>query len=220
MKIYKKIILINMDLKNIFLTTFIPEFPKIYNYNNNVFKRYLDVIYNETQGVVIVPINTPGRVKAATGEFVTTITDNLIVKKQWTNLYSNVNTVDQDYYNTYISGDASVRDASTIGTLENSTYKYVDVLKPYYKISNTIKYAFKSNLLGQEIQLILDTSTGSTNDYEILLDPSTNSGTISTLTTPHSDPNITWIKLIAINYDSSWGTKWIVKQYGGPLTIS
>lgn len=209
-----------MDLKNVYLSTLIPEFPYIYNYNNREFKRYLDVIYNETTGVVIVPVNTPGRVKGATGEFVTTITDNLIVKKQWTNLYENTNTADSDFYYAYIGGDASTRDPSTMGTLENPLYKYVDVLKPYYKIGNadTAAYAFKATTLGQEFQLIFDTSTTTVNNYAVLMDPSI-SGSYTLISVAAADAATTWIKLIAVEYDASWGTTWAIKQYGGTYTI-
>ena len=192
------------DLKNVFLTTLIPEFPGIYSYNNQVFKRKLDVIYDEARGVIIVPVNTPGRVKAATGEFVTCITDTLIVKKQWTNLYENTTTIDQDYYNTYIGVDASTRDAST---WENGSYKYVDVQKSYYKIGNSINYAFACNQLGQEISLIFDPSTTS-NTYDILVDPV--AGTYFSL--PWANRKLGFAKLIVVAYDPSVGTTWKVKE--------
>ena len=208
-----------MDLKNVYLTTLIPEFPRIYSYNNTSFKRYLDVIYNESQGVVVVPVNTTGRVKASIGEFVTTITDNLIVKKQWTNLYENTNTVDQDYYNTYIGGDVVTRGAvNDASVFENISYDYVDVLKTYYKIGNDVDYAFKCDQMGREIQILFDTSVSPTEAYIILLNPSTN-GTTQSLMVSHDDVTKVWLKLIAVNYDASWGTTWAIKEFGGNITI-
>lgn len=207
-----------MDLRNVYLTTLIPEFPRIYNYNNQAFKSYLDVIYNASTGVVVVPVNTTGRVKAATGEFVNMVVDNLTVKSQWTNMYENYTTVDQDYYYAYIGNDASTRDASTAGTLENSGFKYVDVLKPYYKITNDISTAFKATQLGQEIQLLFDLSSGSITPFNVLLNPSI-AGTFKTLSITYNDASAAWVNLIAVNYDASWGTTWTVKQYGGTLTI-
>ena len=207
-----------MNLKDVFLTTLIPEFPRIYSYNNQVFKRYLDVIYSETQGVVIVPVNTTGRVKASTGEFVTTITDNLIVKKQWTNMYSNTNTADSDYYYAYIGGDAPTRDASTMGTLEKTAFKYVDVLKTYYKITNDISTAFASSTLGQEIQLLFDPSTATSAPFHVLLNPSIG-GSYKMLSVTKADSSLAWVKLLAVNYDASWGTTWTIKQFGGTIHV-
>ena len=197
------------EIKPIYLTTLIPEFPNIYSYNNQVFKRKLDVIYNENTGVVVVPVNTTGRIKGSTGEFVTCITDNLVVKKQWTNLYQNTTTVDQDYYNTYIGGDVSTRDASS---WENPSYKYVDVVSPYYKIRNDISYAFRTSRLGQEFQIIFDLSTNS-GDYSILYNLS------GVINVTYSDAHYAWIKLIAVAYDASMGTTWAIKQSGGNISI-
>jgi len=208
-----------MDLKNITLNTLIPEFPRIYNYNNLEFKRYLDVIYSETSGVVIVPVNTTGRVKAATGEFVNVIVDNLTIKKHWTNWYENTTTVDTDFYYAYDGSAVTTRDASVIGSLENSLFKYIDVISPYYKISNDVSTAFKASTLGQEFQLLFDISTN-TASYNVLLDPSIG-GTFKTLKVTYADASNggTWIKLIAVEYDASWGTTWAVKQYGGTFSI-
>jgi len=198
-----------MDLKNLYLTTLIPEFPYIYDYNNKVFKRYLDVIYDETGRVVIAPVNTPGRVKAGTGEFVNLIADNLTVKKQWTNLYENVNTIDQDYYNTFIGPDASTRDASIVGTLENAQFRYVDVLKPYYKLDNSFGYAFKSTKMGQEFQVIFDPSNSNPSyAYQILINPLLG----YYYSTAVADQNLGWAKFIAVAYDASYGTTWKVKE--------
>ena len=151
------------------LNTFIAETPRILNNNYTTFKRYLDIIYNETSGVVVVPINTTGRVKGASGEFVNLTVDNLTVKKQYTNLLSNSTTADLDYYNMYIAADASYRDSST-SLWESASFKYIDVISPYYKIKNDVSIAFKTNNLGQIVQLLLDASTAS--PFNIQLDPS------------------------------------------------
>lgn len=204
-----------MNYSTIYLNTLIPELPLILNNNNAAMQRYLDVFYDETQGVIIAPVYTSGRVKGATGEFVTTITDNLIVKNQWTNLYENTTTIDQDFYNTYIGNDVSTRDASTF---ENSDFVYVDVNSPYYKIANDVSTAFISNQLGQEFQILFDISTAFLGNFNILLDPSKN-GTYETLKVSLADASAAWIKLIAIEYDASWGTTWTIKQYGGSYSI-
>ena len=147
-----------MDLRNIYLSTLIAEWPRIYNYNNQVIKNYLDVIYDEASGIVVVPVNTSGKIKGATGEFVTLIADNLIVRNQYTNLYNNITTADYQYYTTYIGADASYRDAS-ITSGENNSFKYIDVNMPYYKINNTVDYAFKTSTLSQVVEVIFDVST-------------------------------------------------------------
>lgn len=208
-----------MDSKNLYLNTLIAQFPYIYSYNNTVLKRYLDLFYDETGKLIIAPVNTTGRVKGATGEFVNVIVDNLTVKKQWTNLYSNTTTIDQDYYNTYIGPDASTRDASTMGTLENAEFKYVDVTNSYYKIRNDISTAFKSTQLGQEIQVIFDMSTGKTTPFNILFNPSIG-GSYTSVHVAYDKAPLAWVKLIAVKYDASYGTTWALKQSGGTITIS
>lgn len=195
-----------MDTKNLYLKTLIAQFPYIYSYNNQALKRYLDVIYDETGRVVIAPVNTPGRVKAATGEFVNLITDNLTVKKQWTNWYENTTTVDQDYYNTWIGPDTSTRDAST---WEYGSYRYVDVMKPYYKLDNSFGYAFSCSVMGQEFQVIFDPSASHPSDgYSILIDPIGGYYYYTTL----ADKKLGWAKFIAVAWDPSYGTTWKVKE--------
>jgi hypothetical protein len=205
-----------MDSKNLYLKTLIAEFPYIYSYNNQALKRYLDLFYNEAGQLIIAPVNTPGRVKAATGEFVNLITDNLTVKKQWTNWYENTTTVDQDYYNTLIGPDTSTRDAST---WEVGTYRYVDVMKPYYKIDNSFGYAFSCPAMGQEFQVIFDTDNSHPTDvYNILIDPI--GGYYYTATV--ADKELAWARFIAVAWDPSYGTTWKVKEsaYGDIFQIS
>ncbi len=92
-----------MDLKNVYLTTLIAEWPRIYNYNNQVIKNYLDVIYDESQGLVIVPVNTTGKVKGATGEFVNLIADDIVVRKNIVRLHEDTST----YTVTFLTQDGS-----------------------------------------------------------------------------------------------------------------
>jgi len=211
----KKIYKINknsiiMNLGNVYLTTLIPEFPRIYNYNNNVFKNYLDVIYNESTGVVIVPVNTTGRVKGATGEFVNLVVDNLTVRSQYTNLYENSTTADFDYYSTYIAIDASYRDASTTAG-EDANFKYIDAVAPYYKLnnSNTDGYAFKTNTASQIVELLFDISTGDA--FLIKLNDS------STLSITAAAAASAFVQLICVGLPgvSSSDNIWVIKQYGG-----
>jgi hypothetical protein len=202
------------------LNTFIPEMPQIIDNNFASFKRYLDVIYNESTGVVVVPINTTGRVKAATGEFVNVIVDNLTVKKQYANLLSNNTTADADYYNTYWGPDASYRinsstawDSLTSNVWDSSCFRYVDVISPYYKICNDASYAFNTETLGQVIELLFDVST--TTNFNIRLDGSTHGNKV---TITAADASNAWMQLICIDDDPSSGNTWIVKQYSGSIT--
>jgi len=206
-----------MNLKKISLTTLMPEFPAIYEYNNNIIENYLDVIYNEETGVVIVPVNTSGRIKGATGEFVTTITDNLIVKSQYTNLYDNITTADYSWYTAYIGADTVLRDPST---WENAYFKYIDVNKPYYKVNNNDpilngNIALKSETVSQIVELIFN-GTSPTNPFIILLDP--NSGL--TYDIAAVDSSYQWLSLICIGYNASIGSTWTPYHYGRDSSVS
>jgi len=206
-----------MNWKKIELKTPGPELPKIFNNNFIATKQYLDIFYDGSLGILIVPLETTGRVKSARGEFVTAIVDNLIVKKQFTNLLVNVTTADSDYYNTYIGVVENYRVADP-SSFENQAFKYIDVNKPYYKIANDVSIAFLSNNLGQQIQLLFDTSTAS-DSFNILMDPSIN-GSYTTISIAAADASITWMTLIATEFDASWGTTWTIKQYGGNYNIN
>lgn len=212
-----------MDWIKTYLNTFITEIPRILENNFTSIKNYFSVFYNGDKGILIKPLETTGRVKGANGEFVTAIIDNLTVRKQFTNLYENYNTADLDFVTAYNGPDASSRiatsEASTnwIWPYEPSTYSWVDVLKPYYKISNDVSVAFQSNNISQEFQLMFDTSTALTSPYTILLESSI--GGQVNLNVNFSDAPTTWIKLVAVAYDSSFGPKWAVKQHGGNYSI-
>jgi len=218
-----------MDWTPLSLKTLITQIPKVVNDNFTATERYLDVFYDENRQVIIKPVNTTGRVKGATGQFVNTITDNLTVKNQFTNLYENYTTVDSDFV-TYFTGStvttrlatsdpssASYVDSSTlVWPFEPSTYSWVDVQTPYIKISNDVSYGFQNDNLGQEFRLLFDGSGAS--PFTILLESSTG-GEIN-LSVTAADASATWIKLITTAYDVSNGPTWTVKEYGGTYTIS
>ena len=181
-------------------------------------QRYVDVIYDASRGTVIVPIQTTGNVNAATGTFVTGVFDTLVVRNQFTNLYENTTTIDADYYNAYIGEDVSTRDPST---WDNADFRYVDVNQPYYKIVNDVSIAFTTPQLGQEFQILFDVSTTIPDSpFTVMLDPSTDAGSVEIMTVTSADSSTAWIKLLAVEYDASWGTTWTVKQYGGSYTLS
>lgn len=231
-----------MDWSQIYLDTFIPELPKFWNGNFSSFKRYLDVFYDENREIIIKPLETTGRVKGARGEFITCVVDNLVVRNQFTNLYQNTTTADLDFVNSYLGVDVSTRLATsdpsslirwrpsdgsilvdpstTLWPLEPSAFSWVDVQTPYIKISNDASYGFQNNNISQEFQVIFDLDVLTSDDYTILLQ-STSEGPVKTLrvTLPEASAG-TWIKLINIAYDASWGPTWIVKQSGGTYTIS
>jgi len=72
--------------EQIYQNTFIPELPKIWNRNFQTFQNYMNVFYDASRGIIIKPVVTTGKVKAATGEFVTLITDNLIIRNSSTGI--------------------------------------------------------------------------------------------------------------------------------------
>ena len=209
-----------MDWSQIYLDTFIPELPKYWNQNFLAFQRYLNVFYDASRGILLKPIETTGRVKGARGEFVTAVVDNLVVKNQWTNLYENYTTADSEYVSIYNGLDVSTRVStdSSVWPYEPSTYSWVNVNQPYYKINNDSSLAFQNNNLGQEFQIIFDTSSATSGPYTILIDSS--EGGVSNLSVTYANAPKTWIKLITIAYDASWGATWAVKQYGGDYTIA
>lgn len=197
-----------MNLKNIYLTTTWPQVPQILNDNNAEMQRALDVIYDETNGVIVVPVNTVGRVKAASGEFSTIVVDNLVVKNQYTNLYENTTTIDQDWYNTWAGPDisTSTRNASIGSAQEDGRFQYIDVNQPYYKVFYDVSLAFKCTNLGQVVGFIFDTSTART--IRFLLDPSTSnyiSGQREVKFSANATNIISSFKLICISIDSSSG---------------
>jgi len=231
-----------MDWSQIYLDTFIPELPKYWNGNFQSFKRYLDVFFDENREILIKPIETTGRVKGARGEFVTAVVDNLIVRNQFTNLYQNTTTADLDFVNAYngneiaarlatsdpsslsrwnpLDGSVFVDPSTTLWPLEPSAFSWVDVQTPYIKISNDASYGFQNNNISQEFQIIFDLDVLTTNPYTILLQ-STSEGPVKTLTVNHLDASTgTWIKLISVAFDASYGPTWVVKQSGGTYNIS
>ena len=219
-----------MDWSQIYQETYIPELPKFWNANFASVKRYMDVFYDASRGILIKPLETTGRVKGATGEFVTVQVDNLIVRNQFTNLYGNTTTIDSDFVTAYNGDDASTRlatwdpssaswDPSTmIWPMEPSAYSWVDVNQSYFKIGNDVSYGFENDNLGQEFRVIFDLETGLTSPFTILVDSS--EGGQSNLVVDYSDADSTWLKLITVAYDASYGPTWVVKEYAGTYTIS
>ncbi|HPI81765.1 MAG TPA: hypothetical protein PK122_00830 [Candidatus Paceibacterota bacterium] len=214
-----------MDWSQIYLDTFIPELPKFWNGNFSSFKRYLDVFYDENREIIIKPLETAGRVKGARGEFVTCVVDNLVVRNQFTNLYQNTTTADLDFVTSYLGADVSTRVSTwdpsvAVWPQEPSAYSWVDVNTPYIKIGNDASYGFQNNNIGQEFQIVFDLEMATTDPYTILLQ-SASTGPVKVLNIDYADASAgTWIKLINIAYDASWGPTWIVKQSGGTYTIS
>lgn len=220
-----------MDWTPLSLKTLTTQIPKVVNDNFTAVQTYIDVFYDEAGKVIIKPIDTTGRVKGATGQFVNTITDNLTVKNQFTNLYANYTTVDSDFVTYFTGSDVTTRlatsdpssasyvDSSTlVWPLEPSTYSWVDVQTPYIKIDNDASYGFQNDNLGQEFRLLFDDSPSTTDPFKILLESSI--GGSKTLEVTVADSSATWIKLITTAYDASNGPTWTVKEYGGNYTIS
>jgi len=205
-----------MNWTPLYLNTFIPQLPNLINSNFQNFQNYLDVFYDGSNGIIVVPIATSGKVKGSRGEFVTAVVDNLIVRNQFTNLNQNNTTADADYYNAYVQGATDIRVANP-STFENQHFKYIDVNKPYYKITNDSSIAFLSNILGQQFQLLFDVSTAG-RPFNILMDPSIN-GTYTKMKITASDSSAAWFVLIAVDYDVSWGTTWAIKQFSGNFSI-
>jgi hypothetical protein len=207
-----------MNWKHLYLTTPITQTPKILNDNFTTIEEYINNFYDGSLSYLKVPLQTSGRVKAGRGEFVTSVVDNLIVKSQFTNLYENTTTIDSDFYTEWKGVDSSTRTADA-SIMENTKFRYIDVNQPYYKIANDVSIAFSCDELGQEFQIIFDACTTVGNrPFNILLDPSVN-GTFKIMRVTAADSSMAWVKLIAVEYDASWGTTWLVKQYGGNISI-
>ncbi len=216
-----------MDWKRISLNTPITQLPKFWNQSFEGVNDYIDIFYDKEEGIIQVPIRTTGKIKGTRGEFNTVVTDDLIVRNQFTNLYDNVTTIDSDYYNTYIDDPIVPRDAS--GDLfegdlfENEDFSYIDVNKPYYKITNDpsiadASIAFNAESLGQQFQLMFEVESG--DPFNILLDPSYN-GDIKTLSidASNAEHDKAWFILISVDIDASWGTTWALKQHSGDFEI-
>ena len=219
-----------INWKKFYMDTFLPDFPKMLNDNNQVFENYIDVFYDGSLGILIAPLQTTGNVRGANATFVNGVFDNLTVRRQFTNLYENTTTADADYYNTYIGGDASTRDPSVGGWYDtslgygwdSSVFRYIDVQKPYYKIANCASIAFTVEQLSQEFQILFDSSlTCTTSPFRIMLDPSKGAGAlgIEIMEVVQQDASMAWVKLLAVGWDASLGTTWNIKQYGGSYTI-
>jgi hypothetical protein len=220
-----------MDWTPLSLRTFFPQLPKVINDNFQATEDLINIFYDQSGQILVKPVFTTGRVKGATGEFVNVITDNLTVKSQFTNLYSNYTIVDSDFV-TYFNGNVvstrlatsdpsstSYIDASTtVWPLEPSAYTWVDVQTPYIKINNDASYGFQNNQTGLEFRLLFNLDVSTTNPYTILVDSS--EGGQQNLVIDYTDAASTWIKLITTSYDASYGPTWTIKEYAGSYTLS
>jgi len=200
-----------MDWTLLSLNTLVPQIPKIVNDNFTAFKTYMDVYYDESGSILIKPLTTTGKVKGGTGEFVNAIVDNLTVKNQYTNLYSNVTTANYDWYTTYDISAFVPRDACT--TLwENPGFSYIDAIRPYFKINNDVSLAFQNSNLSQVVEIIFDPSITSGNNYSILLNPDPSN--LELLEISASDPTTKYLSLTCTAWDASWGPTWTPYHYG------
>jgi hypothetical protein len=213
-----------MNLTQIYLDTFIPEYPKIINGNFASVSRYVDVFYDGSLGILTKPLTTTGRIKGAKGEFVTIVVDNLVVKNQFTNLFDNNTTADYNFYKLYIDPAVQPRDPCLgpgYWPAEYPGIKYIDVNKPYYKIQNQAEpYVFVNSNLSQVIGIFLDPSLVSlTNQFQVILDPVM--GTLFTAdASAAGDPSIGtgfYVELIAVAFDPSYGTTWAQYKHGLPV---
>ena len=206
-----------MDLSKLYLTTLISQYPQIINSNNDVISNYLDLIYDPTAGVVIVPVTTSGKIKAASGEFVNVTVDNLTVKNQYTNMWANITTANYDYYVALKGPAAPLRDAS-IGMWESPAWKYIDAQKPYYKMIPSTSVAFKTDQLSQMVQIILDPSGETSGYYRILMNPNPDASLDRVLTYDvssfYNDTETRWVSLICTDWNASYGATWSVYEYG------
>jgi len=213
-----------MDWTPLYISTIIPQIPKVINDNFTAVGNTIATFYDETGKILIKPVDTTGRVKGATGQFVNVITDNLTVKKQYTNLYDNYTTADLTFVNSFNGNDVSTRiatsDTSTnvIWPLEPSAYSWVDVQTPYIKINNDASYGFQNDQLGLEFRILFNTDVSTAAPYTILVDSS--EGGQQNLSVTYAASETTWIKLITTAYDASYGPTWTVKEYAGNYSIS
>jgi len=202
-----------MDWTKTYITTIVPQVPKIMNDNFQAVENYINVFYDGSSGVLLKPVNTTGRIKGTTGEFVNVVVDNLTVKNQYTNLYDNITTADYQYYDMVVNDNTILRDPCTDATYwpyENySGYKVIDVNQPYYKITNEFPLFLKNENLSQVVGLHLDSSLVGSDYFTILMDPC--AGT--TYSVEYSQAGKAYIELIAIDYDASWGTTWAPYRY-------
>ena len=191
-----------MNWTPIYQDTFIPELPKKMNSNFSSTERYINSFYDGSLGILSKPLITTGKVKGSNGEFVTVVVDNLVVKNQFTNLFENSTTADYTWYTTFIGPDASLRDSST---WEIPWAKYIDVNKAYYKVNNNSIIAPRCPQVSQIVEFLLDPSALTPGDnYSFLMNPFTE----ETLEITTADSSTSWLSLMCIAYDPSYGSTW------------
>lgn len=198
-----------MIYQEISIYTLIPEFYKIINRNNSSFQTYINSFYDGSVNLLKSPLTTTGSVKGSKGEFTTLVTDNLVVKKQYTNIYENSTTSNYDWYNTYVNGVTLTRDPST---WEVIGWPYLDVDKPYYKLtSSNPKAAPRCSTVSQMVEFIFSSTDAST-EFSVLLDPSGNKYNVTHVSNGES------VSLINVKYDVSYGSTWVVTNMSGAGT--
>ena len=194
------------NLNQFYLNTLQGEAPEMLNQNFGQVLNYISSFYNSSTNILQVPLSTTGRVKATRVEAVSAVIDNLTVRNQFTNQFSNSTTSDLDYVITLLGSDSSTRDAS-IGNLEDSRFRYIDINTPYVKLTNNSSIAFTSQNIGQIVQPLFDVSTHT--NFNIMLDPSTK------ISIAASDASMCFIKLICYKIDPSFGTYWTPREFSG-----
>jgi hypothetical protein len=203
--------------------TFIPELPKMLNKNFATIQKGMDIFYDASQGILLKPLITTGKVQGANGQFVTMVVDNLVVKNQFTNLFDNNTTADYNFYKTYITVPFIPRDACTAATnwpFEPSTFKYIDVNQPYYKITNENPIFLQNNNLSQIVGIIfpyIDPCVYGTQPFKIMMDP--NLETTFQLDSSMADASTYfYMEFICTAYDASYGPSWSQYKYGTTTT--
>jgi len=207
-----------MNLTKLSINTAIPQYPSIVNNNNDAIQRNFNLIYDENAGIVIVPVSTTGRVKGSTGEFVTAVVDNLVVKNQFTNMYDNNTTADYNWYKMITDPVTVPRDPCTASTwwpYENFPgYKVIDVNKPYYRVTNEYPIVLANNNLSQVVGIFCASTLVGSDPFTFLMDPDPCSLTyMTTYTVDPSYAGIAYIEFIATKYDASWGSTWDFYKY-------
>ena len=205
-----------IPFKPLNLFTPVDQWAKVINDNNQITNNYIDTFFDASSGRIIAPVvdtflGNP-LVKGGRGEFVQMVVDNMVEKKQFINRYDVVDASDNQFVRAWTGPDASLR---TPIELENTQFGYIDSIQPYYKISNDSSVAFNAVTLGQEVQIIFDSSVSSLDEYRVLLDPFKPSH----FTVNAVDASTTWVKISAVNLDPSYGSTWVISEFGGTLTI-
>ena len=215
-----------MAYDQLYQDTFIPEIPKTWNKNFAAVQKNMDVFYDASQGILLKPLTTTGKVQGANGQFVTMVVDNLVVKNQFTNLYDNNTTADYNFYKTYITVPFIPRDPCTAVTnwpYEPSTYKFIDVNQPYYKITNQYPIFLQNKNLSQIVGIMfpyIDPCIYGTEPFKIMMDPTNPLSPVTfQLDSSMADASTYfYMEFICTGYDASYGPSWSQYKYGTTTT--